>query len=51
MSYNGMVGFGVISDYDRLRDLDVFCQGLRDGLAEYAALARRRRRRTVGAGR
>jgi len=50
MSYNGMVGFGVISDYDRLPDLDVFCEGLRDSIAEYAALARRRRRRAVRAG-
>lgn len=50
MSYNGMVGFGVISDYDRLRDLDVFCVGLRESLAEYVALAHRRARRAARAG-
>lgn len=42
MSYNGIVGFGLIGDYDALADIDALADGLRESLDEYAALAARR---------
>ncbi|HMS63401.1 MAG TPA: wax ester/triacylglycerol synthase family O-acyltransferase [Solirubrobacteraceae bacterium] len=45
MSYNGMVGFGLIGDYDALGDIDVLADGLSGSLQEYVTLAERRARR------
>jgi diacylglycerol O-acyltransferase len=45
MSYNGMAGFGLIGDYDALRDIDVLADGFTASLAEYLLLAERRARR------
>jgi WS/DGAT/MGAT family acyltransferase len=42
MSYNGIVGFGLIGDYDALSDIDVLADGLRESLDEYVRLAARR---------
>lgn len=45
MSYNGHVGFGLIGDYDRLADIDVVAEAVRESLEQYLALAGRRERR------
>ena len=42
MSYHGRMNFGLLGDYDALRDLDVIGEGIEASLAELLALARRR---------
>jgi hypothetical protein len=39
MSYNGQVNFGLIGDYDAVRDLDVLAKDLEISLSELAQLA------------
>jgi WS/DGAT/MGAT family acyltransferase len=36
-TYVGTIGFGLLADADRVRDLPVFARAIRDGLAELAA--------------
>jgi diacylglycerol O-acyltransferase / wax synthase len=38
-SYNGQLNFGVLGDYEALRDIDVVADGIRAGLAELVAKA------------
>jgi WS/DGAT/MGAT family acyltransferase len=45
MSYRGFVGFGLIADAEKLEDLEVVAEGIRESLAEYVGLARRRQQR------
>lgn len=33
LSYNGALGFGLVGDYDAMRDLDVFAKALKDSLS------------------
>ena len=35
-SYNGLISFGLLGDYDRMYDLDVIAQGIGESLAELA---------------
>jgi WS/DGAT/MGAT family acyltransferase len=45
MSYDGMAGFGLIADYDALRDIDVLAAAFGESVDEYVALAGRRAKR------
>ena len=45
VSYNGRVSFGVIGDYDTMREVDWFCRHIETGIAE---LTRRSRFRDAG---
>jgi hypothetical protein len=40
-SYNGTINFGVSADYDAVRDLDVFLDGIRDTLRDLKAAVTR----------
>ncbi|HET9050371.1 MAG TPA: WS/DGAT domain-containing protein, partial [Candidatus Dormibacteraeota bacterium] len=40
MSYDGGVDFGILADYDAVRDVDVIATGIADAIAELVALAR-----------
>jgi hypothetical protein len=41
MSYNGEMNFGLLGDYDALRDIGTIGEGIEASLAELVALARR----------
>jgi WS/DGAT/MGAT family acyltransferase len=40
LSYDGGIGFGLLADYDAMRDVDRFAAGLREAVEEYEAFSR-----------
>ncbi|MGH2980854.1 MAG: WSD1 family O-acyltransferase, partial [Solirubrobacterales bacterium] len=40
MSYNGRINFGLLADYDAMEDIDEFCEGLAESLAELLEAAK-----------
>jgi hypothetical protein len=40
LSYDGGIGFGLLADYDAMRDVDRFAEGLREAVEEYEAFSR-----------